>query len=65
MRTVEPSPWVFTMMRRNSSGVVRRERAFTVAFSICPGGAGSAPIWPAATCVFCAWMAVMTSLGMS
>ena len=30
-----------------------------------PGGAGSAPRVPAATCTFCAWTAAITSPGIS
>ncbi len=37
----------------------------TVAFSICPSGAGSAPKAPAETWAFCAWMAPTTSAGAS
>ncbi len=53
------------MMRRNCSGVVSRERAVTVAFSIWPATAGSAPTCPAATCVFWACRAAVMSLGIS
>ena len=37
----------------------------TVTLSICPIGAGCAPIWPAGTCAFCAVIAATTSLGIS
>ena len=46
----------------NCSGEVSRDRDVTTAFSICPGSAGWPPIWPAATCVFCAWIALMVSM---
>ena len=39
--------------------------AVTVALSIWPRAAGNPPIWPAATWVFCAWIAAITSLGIS
>ena len=51
------------MILRNWSALVRREWAVTVAFSIWASAEGMAPIWPAATWVFCAWIALTTSAG--
>src|SRR3546814_4212977 len=53
------------MMSRNCWGVWSRDCAVTVALSICPGGIGCWPNWPAATSVFCAWIAEITSPGIS
>ncbi len=49
------------MMLRNCSGVCSRDWAVTVAFSSWPGTEGAAPICPAETWAFWAWIAAITS----
>ena len=49
------------MMSRELLGVVEPPATFTVYWKACPGGAGGAPIWPAATCAFCCGSREITS----
>jgi hypothetical protein len=65
MRTVDPSGSVFKTIFWNSSTVCIRDCAVTVALSICPCGEGRPPTSPAATSLFCAVIAEITSLGIS
>ena len=53
------------MMRSNWCGSLSRPMARTLSWYGCPGGAGSCPTCPAATCTFCSRRARTTSLAVS
>ena len=55
----------FTMIFSNSATVERSPSTSIVSWKSPPGGVGGMPICPAATHVFCCWMAAITSLGIS
>ncbi len=61
-RTSEPSGLARTTTLPNSSGVTRRPCARTVYVNCWPGGAGSAPTWPAGLTTFWARTALITSV---
>jgi hypothetical protein len=61
-RAAPPGPVERRTMLPKSSGSTSRPRAVTVYTSDCPGGAGSAPIFPAAYWLFCVAIACATSV---
>ena len=54
-------PPTLTTMFSNSATSSSRPRVDRVRLNACPVGAGSSPIWPAATCLFCSLIAFTTS----
>ena len=63
--TTEPSGADFSSTFSNCSTVCSLLRAVIVALSCWSGSAGRSPSLPADTCVFCAWMALAMSDGIS
>jgi len=62
-RSSEPSELARSTIAPNWSGVTRRPWVCTFSWNCVSSDVGRAPMRPTGACTFCAWIAVMMSLG--